>query len=50
VAQGSGCPADRVDSYEAMINALDEVVPRLTDRTEPLVLEIAAIPEATFEP
>jgi thiamine pyrophosphate-dependent acetolactate synthase large subunit-like protein len=50
VAQGLGCPADRVDSYEAMVKALDEVVPTLGDRTEPLVLEIAVIPEATFEP
>ncbi|MDX6296491.1 MAG: hypothetical protein QOI51_348, partial [Nocardioidaceae bacterium] len=41
---------DRVDSYEAMVKALDEVVPTLTDRTEPLVLEIAVTPEATFEP
>jgi benzoylformate decarboxylase len=50
VARGLGCPADRVDSYEAMVKALDEVVPTLTDRTEPLVLEIAVTPEATFEP
>jgi thiamine pyrophosphate-dependent acetolactate synthase large subunit-like protein len=50
LAEGLGCPADRVDSYEAMIKALDEVVPTLTDRTEPLVLEVTVVPEATFEP
>ncbi len=50
LARGWGCPAERVDSYDAMVKALDEVVPTLTDRTEPLVLDIAVTPEATFEP
>jgi thiamine pyrophosphate-dependent acetolactate synthase large subunit-like protein len=50
LAAGLGCPADRVDSYEAMVKVLDEVVPTLTDRTEPLVLQVAVVPEATFEP
>jgi thiamine pyrophosphate-dependent acetolactate synthase large subunit-like protein len=50
LAEGLGCPAVRVDSYEAMVKVLDEVVPSLTDRTEPLVLQVAVVPEATFEP
>jgi benzoylformate decarboxylase len=50
LAEGLGCAAERVDSYEAMVKALDEVVPTLSDRTEPLVLEVAVVPEATFEP
>jgi hypothetical protein len=33
-----------------MVKVLDEVVPTLTDRTEPLVLQVAVVPEATFEP
>jgi benzoylformate decarboxylase len=50
LAQGLGCPARRVDTYDAMVKALDEVVPTLGQRTEPLVLEVAVVPEATFEP
>ncbi len=50
LAEGLGCPAERVESYEAMIKVLDEVVPTLIDRTEPLVLQVAVVPEATFEP
>jgi benzoylformate decarboxylase len=50
LAQGLGCPAERVDSYDAMVKALDDIVPTLTGRTEPLVLEIAVEPETTFEP
>jgi thiamine pyrophosphate-dependent acetolactate synthase large subunit-like protein len=50
LAEGLGCPAERVESYDAMIEALDVVVPTLVDRTEPLVLEVAVVPDATFEP
>ena len=50
LAEGLGCPAERVESYEAMIEALDAIVPTLVDRTEPLVLEVAVVPDATFEP
>jgi len=50
LAAGFGCPARRVESYEEMAAALDEVVPTLPHRTEPLVLEVAVVPETTFEP
>ena len=50
LAEGLGCAALRVNSYDDMVKALDEVVPTLSDRTEPLVLEVAVVPEATFEP
>jgi benzoylformate decarboxylase len=50
LAGGLGCPAERVDSYDAVAKALDEIVPTLTDRTEPLVLEVAVVPDPTFEP
>ena len=35
IARGLGCPARRVDTYQAMIEALDEVVPTLPGRSEP---------------
>ncbi|HXV92986.1 MAG TPA: benzoylformate decarboxylase [Pseudonocardia sp.] len=50
IAQGLGCPARRAETHEEMVGALDEVVPTLTSRTEPLLLEVAVVPEATFEP
>jgi benzoylformate decarboxylase len=50
LAEGLGCPAERVESYDAMTKALDEIVPTLASRTEPLVLEVAVVPDPTFEP
>jgi benzoylformate decarboxylase len=50
LAEGLGCRAERVESYDAMTDALDAVVPTLVDRTEPLVLEVAVVPDPTFEP
>ena len=50
LAEGLGCPAERVDSYDDVVKVLDAIVPTLADRTEPLVLEVAVVPDATFEP
>jgi benzoylformate decarboxylase len=50
LATGFGCPARRVDTYAAMVDALDELIPTLTSRIEPMVLEIAVVPEPSFEP
>lgn len=41
IAEGFGCPARRVESYAGLLAALDEVVPRLGTRTEPLLLDVA---------
>jgi benzoylformate decarboxylase len=43
VADGLGCPATKVKTYQELINTLDEVIPDLADRTEPLVLEVAVL-------
>ncbi len=50
LAEGLGCAAERVDSYDAVTKALAEIAPTLADRTEPLVLEVAVVPDETFEP
>jgi benzoylformate decarboxylase len=50
LAAGFGCPAERVETYGAVIDVLDEVVPTLGGRTTPLVLEVAVVPEAAFQP
>jgi benzoylformate decarboxylase len=50
IAQGLGCPAERVETYDALACALDKLVPTLPSRTEPLLLEVAVEPDRTFEP
>ena len=50
LASGLGCPARRVSDHAALDSALDELVPTLEDRTEPLVLEVAVAPDPVFEP
>ncbi|HEY7967180.1 MAG TPA: thiamine pyrophosphate-binding protein [Solirubrobacteraceae bacterium] len=44
LAEGFGCPARRIATYEELIQALDELVPELASREEPLVLEVAVAP------
>ena len=41
LARAFGCPAVRVATYDELLRALDEVVPGLAARGEPLVLEVA---------
>ena len=50
LAEGLGCPATRVGTHDELLTALDEVVPTLRERTEPLVLEVAVVPDTTFAP
>jgi benzoylformate decarboxylase len=41
IAAGLGCPARKVAGYPELIESLDEVIPSLPTRTEPLVMEVA---------
>jgi thiamine pyrophosphate-dependent acetolactate synthase large subunit-like protein len=50
LAEGLGCPATRVGTHDELLTVLDEVVPTLRERTEPLVLEVAVVPDTTFAP
>jgi benzoylformate decarboxylase len=50
LANGLGCPARRVETHADLTSALDEVVPELASRTEPLVLEVAVAPDPIFRP
>ncbi|MFR9779940.1 thiamine pyrophosphate-binding protein [Micromonospora sp. MS34] len=45
-----GCPARRVTGYPELLAVLDEVVPTLAGRTEPLLLDVPVVPEPHFEP
>ena len=50
LARSLGCPARRVTSYPEFLAVLDEVVPTLADRAEPLLLDVPVIAEQHFEP
>jgi benzoylformate decarboxylase len=39
LARSLGCPAVRVQEHDDLIRVLDDVLPNLADRHEPLVLE-----------
>lgn len=41
LAKGFGCPARRIEDLAELIATLDEIVPTLGERTEPLVLDVA---------
>jgi benzoylformate decarboxylase len=50
LARSFGCPARRVSSYDELTAALDEIVPELAGRDEPLFLEVTVAPDADFVP
>ena len=50
VAQGFGCPARRIETHDELERVLDEVVPTLGERTEPLLLDVVIAPTGEFAP
>jgi benzoylformate decarboxylase len=48
VARGFGCPARRIETYDELTATLDDIVPTLGDRTEPLLLDIVVEPTRAF--
>jgi len=48
VTRGFGCPARRISDHAELIAVLDEVMPGLAQRTEPLLLSIDIEPDPTF--
>ena len=50
IARALGCPARTVSDHDDLLAVLDEVLPGLAGRDEPLLLEVAVAPEATFAP
>ena len=50
LARAFGCPARRVSEHDELLAALDEVLPGLGGRDEPLLLEVAVAPDSTFAP
>jgi benzoylformate decarboxylase len=50
LAGALGCPAQRIDTHEELVATLDDVVPGLGERNEPLLLEVVVVPDETFAP
>jgi benzoylformate decarboxylase len=50
LARAQGCKARRIAEHDELLEALDEVVPELATREEPLLLDVAVAPTATFAP
>jgi benzoylformate decarboxylase len=50
IARGLGCAARRIETHDELVDALDDAVPTLAERREPLLLDIAIAPTATFAP
>jgi benzoylformate decarboxylase len=50
IARGYGCPARRISIHDELVDSLDEVVPALRGRNEPLLLDVVVAPTTTFAP
>jgi benzoylformate decarboxylase len=50
VASAFGCESRRIETHDELLAALDEAVPSLASRSEPLLLDVAIAPTATFAP
>jgi benzoylformate decarboxylase len=49
IAAGFGCPARWIRTHDDLESALDEVVPTLRERDEPLVLDVEVSPRRTYD-
>jgi benzoylformate decarboxylase len=50
LAEGLGCAALRVKTHDELLRALDDTLPGLAGREEPLLLQVEVAPDDTFEP
>jgi benzoylformate decarboxylase len=50
LALGLGCPARRIATHDELLAALDEAIPRLAARDEPLLLDVVIAPTTHFAP
>jgi benzoylformate decarboxylase len=50
LAGSLGCPALRVETYRELVDVLDEVIPGLAERNEPLLLDVSVVPDLGFQP
>lgn len=50
LSRALGCPARTIDTHDDLLEAFEEVLPTLRDRTEPLLLEVKVAPDESFSP
>lgn len=50
LARAFGCESRKIGAHDELIAALDEALPDLAARSEPLLLDVAIAPTATFAP
>ena len=50
LARSFGCPARRISTHDELLRELDEIVPTLSTRDEPVLLDVVVAPTETFEP
>jgi benzoylformate decarboxylase len=50
VARGFGCTARKITTHEELVGELDDAVPTLASREEPLLLDVAIAPTEHFAP
>jgi benzoylformate decarboxylase len=50
LARAQGCAAQRIAEHDALLETLDDVVPELASREEPVLLDVAIAPTETFMP
>jgi benzoylformate decarboxylase len=50
LARAFGCPAQTVTEHDQLLQVLDDVVPGLAARDEPLLLEVVVAPDESFAP
>ncbi|WP_344982035.1 thiamine pyrophosphate-dependent enzyme, partial [Streptosporangium fragile] len=50
MARSLGCPARRVETHHELGDVFDEVIPGLAARREPLLLDVAVVPDPDFRP
>jgi benzoylformate decarboxylase len=50
VARGFGCPARQIATHYELVETLDDVIPALAEREEPLLLDVGIAPTQHFSP
>jgi benzoylformate decarboxylase len=50
LARAQGCASERISTHPELLARLDELLPSLADRSEPLLVEIVVAQNATFDP
>jgi benzoylformate decarboxylase len=50
IARAQGCEGERISDHDTLLRKLDEVVPDLAARTQPLLLDVVIAPTPTFAP